>query len=164
MPYEIPQTPFDPHPEGEHIGTITEVRDQGMQQTLYGEKHKLVIIITSHTALEDSGEPFQLWVWVTLSSGTKATLTALRQKLLRRPLSELERKSFDPDTEMIGRKVKYFVEHNYGDEGRTFANLVTWALIQPNEVDPEPPPPQPTEPPPITEPPPPSNDDDDLPF
>ena len=123
--YDIPENDFQPHPEGEHFGTITEVIDQGIKETRYGDKHKLTIIIESQTALKDDDEPFALWVWVTLSSGSKAKLVELRQKLLRRPLSDEERKSFDAE-EMVGRKVRYMVTHNFGDNGQTYANLVTW--------------------------------------
>ena len=130
MNYEIPQNEYDPHPEGEHTGTIVKVIDQGMQETKYGQKYKLTAVIESQTAIQDSGEPFQLWVWFTLSSGPKSNLVQLRQKLLRRTLTKDERLHFDPDEEMVGRKVRYFVEHNFSEEGRTFANLVTWAPLE----------------------------------
>ena len=127
---EIPKSTFDPHPDGEHIGTIVEVIDQGLRETRFGQRHKITAIIESETASKDDGEPFSLWVWATLSSSSKATLTKLRQKLLRRPLAEEERRNFYPDSEMIGRKVRYVVEQNYGDDGQVFANLITWSPIE----------------------------------
>ena len=133
--FEIPKTTFDPHPEGEHIGTIVEVIDQGLRETRYGQRYKITSVIESESAFKDDGQPFSLWVWTTLSSSSKATLTKLRQKLLRRPLGEEERRSFDPDREMIGRKVRYIVDQSYGDDGQVFANLVTWSPFEEASTD-----------------------------
>ena len=128
--FQIPRSEFTPHPEGEHVGTIIEIRDEGLRETRYGTKHKLVIVIESQSATKEDGEPYSLWVWCTISSSSKATLTQLRQKLLRRPLTDEERLDFDADREMLGRKVKYFVQHNFSDDGQVFANLVTWSPLE----------------------------------
>lgn len=130
MKFDIPKTEFDPHPAGQHTGRIVEVQDRGLQDTSYGQKYKLVIVVESDTAYQGDGAPFALWVWVTLSAGRKATLTRLREKLLGRPLTEDERLHFDADGEMVSRRINYFVEHNYGDAGQTYANLVTWAPVE----------------------------------
>jgi len=127
MTYELPKTDFPLHPEGESVGLIIDVLDQGLRETRYGAKHKLAIIIESETHSQENGDPFQLWVWATLSGSPKATLTQLRQKLLRRPLTEEERRNFDPEREMVGQRVRYLVAHNYSDDGRVFANLISWA-------------------------------------
>ena len=129
MKVAIPKTEFDPHPAGQHQGTITEVIDQGLQVGRFGTKPKLTIIITSGTATKPNGEPAELWIWCTVSAGRKATLTRHREKLLGRQLTETERLHFDPDREMIGRQVTYIVEHNFGDAGQTFANLTTLAPV-----------------------------------
>jgi|APSaa5957512622_1039677.scaffolds.fasta_scaffold26311_2 hypothetical protein len=130
MAYELPKTDFPLHPEGEGVGPIVEVIDQGLRETRYGAKHKLAIVIESETHFQENGDPLQFWVWATLSGSPKATLTQLRQKLLRRPLTEEERRNFDPEREMVGQRVRYLVAHNYSDDGRVYANLISWSLAE----------------------------------
>lgn len=130
MAFEIPKIEFDPHPAGQHQGVISEVIDQGLQEGRYGTKPKLTIVLTSATATKPNGEPAELWIWCTVSAGRKATLTRLREKLLGRPLTESERMHFDQDHEMLGKKVGYIVEHSFSDDGRTFANLVSWSPMK----------------------------------
>ena len=132
--YTLPATEFDPHPEGEHVGEIVDVIDQGLKESKFGAKEKFSIIVESETATMDDGRPFSLWIWTTKSGSAKSKLTELRQKLLRRTLTPDERRSFDPAMEMVGRKVRYMVAHTLGDNGQTYANLVSWTPAEQGEA------------------------------
>jgi len=127
--YELPQSDFLPHPEGTFKGFIADVVDRGEQETAYGTKHRMSIHIESETCLMEDGRPWVHYVWCNFASGGNATLTKLRQKLLKRTLTPDEKKTFDADTEMIGRHIEYQIEHAYGENGQTYANLVTWRLL-----------------------------------
>ena len=132
--YTLPATEFDPHPEGEHIGEIVDVIDQGPKEGRFGTKEKFSIVVESETAAKEDGQPFSLWIWTTKSGSAKSKLTELRQKLLRRTLTPDERRSFDPAMEMVGRKVRYMVAHTLGDNGQTYANLVSWIPAEQGEA------------------------------
>lgn len=132
--YSLPAVEFDPHPEGEHVGEIVDVIDQGLKESKFGAKEKFSIVVESETAVKEDGRPFSLWIWTTKNGSAKAKLTELRQKLLRRTLTPEERKSFDPATEMIGRRVRYMVAHTLAENGQTYANLVTWSPADQGEA------------------------------
>jgi hypothetical protein len=129
--FHIPQTNFVPHPAGTYTGTITAVTDQGMRESTFEGKTKLVpklsIDIKSDTATNETGEPFVHQEWCTVNSDDRSKLVKLRQALLGRPLTEGERKSFDADAEMVGRRVNYVIEHTF-QNGKTYANIATWSL------------------------------------
>jgi len=129
--FEIPQTNFVPHPAGTYTGTITDVPDQGERESSFEGRtklvHKLSINIKSDTEITENGEPFVHQEWCTLSSDDRSKLVKLRQALLGRPLTEAERKSFDADAEMTGRRVIYLIEHTF-QNGKTYANIASWSL------------------------------------
>ena len=68
MKFEPPERSgdFEPHPTGNHTGTITEIKDYGMMESLYKDRmgntkevHRIGIVITSDTATMDGPEvPF----------------------------------------------------------------------------------------------------------
>ena len=124
--YNVPKTEFQPHPEGTFLGRITEVRFEAQKQTAFGPKDKFCIVIESKESFQESGDPHALFCWANNASGEKATLTKMRQKLLRRQLTPDEVTNFD-DAEFMGKMVRYTVEHSYGNDGQTWANLATWA-------------------------------------
>ena len=128
---QIPVSTFPSHPEGDHVGTFIDVVDQGMHETLFGQQQHIVsAVIESKTAIGDNGEPLLLRVDAVLSSNPRSRLFKLRQDLLHRPLTEEERLEFDPDREMMGRKINYVVEHGYRDDGTRFPNVTTWSPIE----------------------------------
>lgn len=133
MAYKMPKTEFAPHPEGNFIGVIKEVIDQGMRDSTYNghtvSKLRLSIIIEAETLKMDDGQPWAHWEWVNLSGSSKSRLTELRQKLLGRLLSDEERENFDDESEMVGKRINYMIAHSISDTGSTFANLASWSLV-----------------------------------
>ncbi len=132
MKFEVPQNNFMPHPAGMFTGGIISVTDQGERESTFEGKsklvHKISIDIRSDTEVTESGEPFVHREWCTLSSDDRARLVKLRQTLLGRPLNSEEATSFDADSEMVGRRVNYVIEHTYRN-GKTYANIASWSLI-----------------------------------
>ena len=128
MAYTLPQTTFDPHPEGIFEGIILEVRDGGKMDTQWGSKHRLAVVIENQELKRDDGQSWLHFDWCNLATGKNARLTELRQKLLKRTLTREELEVFDENIEMVGKRVRYTIVHNFENE-RTFANLATWSLI-----------------------------------
>lgn len=125
--FELEKTTFEPHPEGTFEGHISEVRDMGKQDTKFGPRPRIAIIIQNHDLAKGDGQPWLHWEFCNLASGKNSRLTTLRQKLLRRALTPEELRSFDPEAEMIGRDVSFQIEHAFG-ERHVFANLISWSL------------------------------------
>ena len=123
MAYAIPKTDFAPHPEGRHTGIITHHEDKGMQQTPWGEKHKIAIYIESETATMDDGRAFLIVQWFTLSSDIRAGLRKFREAVLDRKLTDQEAEVFDADAELINVRIRYRVDHTERDDGSTRANI-----------------------------------------
>lgn len=127
---KMPKNTFLPHPEGQHEGVIVAFEDLGEKETAFGLKPKVSIKIESSTALMEDGQPFGLWQWYTLSPHPKSGLRKLRETLAGRKLTEREaRDEFDPDKELVGKRVGFVVVHNEGREGGVFAGIsAIWPL------------------------------------
>jgi hypothetical protein len=115
--YTIPRKTFDPHPTGRHTGTITNIQDEGVQESPWGEQHKISIRIDSDTAIMDSGEPFSIIQWFSLSSSPKSNLRKIREAVLDRSLTRTEEENFVSETELIGKRISYRVEHKEKQDG-----------------------------------------------
>ena len=176
MPYDMPATTsFTPHPEGRYTGQITDIKDEGIQDTPWGEKRKISVWITSDRLMDD-GQPFLLVEWFTLSSSEKANLTAFRAAVLDRPLTEAEILHFDEQVELMNKRISFRVDHATKADGSIRANIRPGS-VEPAEgsTQPQPAPPVSSPPFPQGEPvaagggplgpePPPSDDSDSLPF
>lgn len=124
MSFQIPKPHFEPHPAGRHQGRITEVRDKGIVQTQYGDKHKVMVIIESMTEEMDDGRPFLITKTMSLSSGRNSTLRAFREAVLDRPLTTEELQNFNAQRELVGQEISFRVDHSEPDaEGNVFANI-----------------------------------------
>ena len=133
MAYEIPQSKYPPTPSGQHDGVIIAVNDEGTRESTFDgatrEVHKLSVDIESDTAFMDDGRPYVHREWCTLSGHDRSKLVKLRQGLLGRPLSKEEKLHFDEDTEMVGRRVQYLIEHEFVD-GKVYPRLTSWSLLE----------------------------------
>jgi len=132
MPFQPPERPadsYEPHPTGNHKGTITEIKDYGMMESLYRDDkgntrqvQRLAIVITSDTAIMESDDPWQHYEFFNLSFAPKARLTILRNALRDIDMTQEESyEVFDENVEMVGRKVNYKIRHEkneYSDKIR----------------------------------------------
>ena len=106
------------HPTGSHTGTIISVDDKGKIDTQYGLKHKITVRVESNA----SDGPHALNHWLSVSAHPKSNLTAFREMVLGRPLTESERTTFDQN-ELVGKSVGYEVSHRQVDD-KVYANIV----------------------------------------
>ena len=137
MKFEPPERrgDFEPHPTGNHTGTITEIKDYGTMDSLYKdakgntkEVHRVAIVITSDTAMMDGGEPFSHHEFVNISFAPKSRLTELRNMLRDVDMTNDElNEAFDSEVEFEGRKVKYKIRHEQNDKtGKVRATIRDW--------------------------------------
>lgn len=121
MAFTIERKAFDPHPTGRHTGTIVKVQDEGMRENTWeGQittQHKLSIRIDSDSALMENGDPFSIIAWFTVSSSPMGNLRKFREAVLDRTLTREEETTFDPDVELIGRKISYRIDHKEKMDG-----------------------------------------------
>ena len=137
MKFEPPERrgDFTPHPAGNHTGTITEIKDYGMMESLYKDRmgntkevHRIGIVITSDTATMDGGEPFSHQEFCNISFAPGSRLTELRNMLRDVDMTNDElNEAFDSEVEFEGRKVKYKIRHEQNDKtGKTRATIRDW--------------------------------------
>lgn len=117
MPYDMPKTIFEPHPAGRHTGCVTQVKDEGMQDTPWGQKRKISIWITSDSAIMNDGEGCIVVSWFTLSSSEKSNLTKFRQQVLDRRLGDDELAFFDENVELMNKRIHYRIDHVEKQDG-----------------------------------------------
>ena len=130
-PITFSKIEFSVHPTGSHTGTIISVDDKGKIDTQYGLKHKITVRVESNAA--NNGSPHALNHWLTVSAHPESNLTAFREMVLGRSLTESERTTFDQN-ELVGKSVGYEVSHRQvGD--KVYANIVK---IWPEEEEPDP--------------------------
>ena len=130
-PITFSKIEFSVHPTGSHTGTIISVDDKGKIDTQYGLKHKITVRVESNAA--NNGSPHALNHWLTVSAHPKSNLTAFREMVLGRSLTESERTTFDQN-ELVGKSVGYEVSHRQvGD--KVYANIIK---IWPEEEEPDP--------------------------
>ena len=130
-PITFSKIEFSVHPTGSYTGTIISVDDKGKIDTQYGLKHKITVRVESNAA--NNGSPHALNHWLTVSAHPESNLTAFREMVLGRSLTESERTTFDQN-ELVGKSVGYEVSHRQvGD--KVYANIVK---IWPEEEEPDP--------------------------
>ena len=121
MLLNIPKKTFDPHPIGRHTGVIANVQDEGMQESPWGEQHKISVRIDSDSAYEENGDPHSVVSWYSLSSASKSNLRKFREAVLDRILTPEEENCFDPENELVGKRISYRVDHREKQDGGTRA-------------------------------------------
>lgn len=117
MSINIPRKTFDPHPVGRHTGTIVAVEDLGLQESEYGVHHRVTVRVESDSVFQDDGTLFSILQWLTLSSSPKSNLRKFREAVLDRSLTREEEAGFDPETELIGKRISYRVDHREKQDG-----------------------------------------------
>lgn len=138
--FKIEQPSYEPHPVGRHTGQITEVRDQGIHENTWDgrtwEVHKVSIHVVSDSAFRDDGTPFQVSTWFTLSSSPKSNLRKFREAVLDRSLTRQEELEFDHESELIGKKISYRIDHKARADGTMRAVIRDGSVEPVNEAVP----------------------------
>lgn len=112
---------FTPAPAGTHQAVCVDVIDKGMQDTKFGQKHK-VDLAWQIGERRDDGKPYLVFKRYTLSINEKANL--------RKDLESWRGKAFTRDEEMqfdvesvLGANCLVNVQHNQNGD-KTYANVV----------------------------------------
>jgi hypothetical protein len=117
------KTEFTPAPEGLHAAVCCDVVDLGLQQTPWGEKHKVEIRWQIEEVNPDNdNKPFLVSKRFTLSLHEKANLRSTLEAWRGRKFTEEELDGFDLE-KLIGAVCQVQIIHNAVDEGQVYANV-----------------------------------------
>jgi len=109
---------FEPCPAGVTPALCYRIIDQGLQETAFGMKRRVLISwLTKHT--RQDGEPFSVHQTTTLSSHPQSTLVKMLTNWRGKPLED----GFQLGN-VLGAPATILVEHNDND-GTVFANVGT---------------------------------------
>lgn len=117
-----PESKYTPAPEGLHQGVCVDVHDQGMQQTPWGDKHKVLVIWQLEGVDEDTGKRYQVRKNYTLSLSEKANLRRDLECWRGRKFTKDELQGFDVE-KLLGANCQLQVVHNLTDDGKVYANV-----------------------------------------
>lgn len=120
---------FDPVPEGSHLAICDMFVDLGMQDGMYGAKHKIYLhwqIPALRIEWEKDGVktegPMGIGATYTLSLSEKSNLRPLLQSWRGRAFTPDELKKFDVTT-VVGAPCMLSVFHDRKDDGKVFAKV-----------------------------------------
>ena len=105
--------------EGLHTVVITEVTDLGPQDTKFGVKDRIRVVMTAQDQKAEDGSDINVFYTATKSMHIKSQFG----KLLANLGFDLDVEEFDVDN-LVGLKFQIVVEHNTKD-GETFANVAS---------------------------------------
>lgn len=112
---------FEPVSEGVHNAVLGDVVDKGMQQTAFGEKHKVMFVWLTDEADED-GKTKYVFQSFTASLHEKATLRKAVKAI--RLGKDIDGDSFDIET-LVGSQVQLVIQHNEANNGKVYANVAS---------------------------------------
>ena len=110
-------------PAGTHAAVLADVFDMGLQETAYGDKHKVMLSWLIDKKMSD-GRPFMVSDWPTASLNEKARLRKYIEGW-RGPLSAADVKTLAADIELvIGEPCLLSVIHKENNKGemRAYVN------------------------------------------
>lgn len=119
---KAPESKFSPCPEGLHPAVCVDVVDMGVQQTPWGDKHKVCLVFQISELDEDTGKPFEVRGYYTLSLSEKANLRKHLETWRGRKFTETELQGFDVET-VLGANCQLQVIHNITDDGKVYSNI-----------------------------------------
>ena len=119
---KAPDSKFTPAPEGLHQAVCVDVHDLGMQQTPWGDKHKVLLVWQLEQVDEEAGKRFQVRKNYTLSLSEKANLRRDLECWRGRKFTEQELQGFDLE-KLLNVNCQLQVVHNLSDDGKIFANV-----------------------------------------
>ena len=115
----IKKQQFEKMSEGLHNVVITDVKDIGQKETMYGVKDQLRIVFQAQDQKDKEGKPVDATMTVNKVITSKSGLGILLDKLGIDGSAD----EFDTDV-MIGVKCQVVIEHKEND-GRVYANITS---------------------------------------
>ena len=116
------RTEYTPASEGLHQAVCVDVVDRGIQETQYGQKHKVQIAWQIEEINPDTGKRQTISKFYTVSLHEKASLRKDLETWRGRKFTEQEQAGFDLD-KLLGVNCQIQVVHNIMDDGRVFGNV-----------------------------------------
>lgn len=113
---------FTPAPEGTHQAVCVDVIDKGMQNTPFGQKHKVDVAWQLGEKRED-GTPWMVFKRYTLSLNERAWLRKDLESWRGKPFTRDEEHQFDVES-VIGANCLISVQHNTNGD-KTYANVTS---------------------------------------
>jgi len=113
---------FSPAPEGLHSAVCCDVVDLGMQQSPWGEAHKVEIRWQLEEKDPKSDRPYMVVSRYTLSLHEKSRLRPMLEAWRGRKFNNDELDGFDLEA-LVGVNCQIQVCHNIKDDGEVFANV-----------------------------------------
>lgn len=118
-----PETKFAPAPEGLHQAVCVDVHDEGIKETQWGDKHKVLLVWQLEVREETpEGRRHEARGYYTLSLSEKANLRIHLECWRGRKFTAEELEGFDLE-KLIGVNCQLQIAHNLGDKGKTYANI-----------------------------------------
>jgi hypothetical protein len=111
---------FEPVSEGVHAAVLADVVDKGVVQTSFGPKHKVQFTFLTDEA-DEGGRTKYVFSSYTASlhekAGLRKAVKAIRGK-------DIDGAEFDVES-LIGSQVQLVIQHNEGNDGKIYANIVS---------------------------------------
>ena len=117
MPLVIKDKVYEQLTEGLHNVIITKVNDLGLQETQFGAKKRLSVVMTAQDQNDKEGKAVDVLMFFTQSLHSKSALV----KNLLSPLGFTVNNEFDVEN-LIGTKCQVVIQHKESD-GKTYANV-----------------------------------------
>lgn len=114
-----------PAPAGLHSAVCVDVQDQGLKSTAYGEKHKVRIVWQIEALDQAKGRRFELSRVYTLSLHERAPLRKDLESWRGRKFTEAELTGGFDLEKLLGINCQLQAMHDTGDDGTTYANVVS---------------------------------------
>jgi len=111
---------FELPDEGVHNVVISEVVDLGLVDTKFGTKDRVRIVFDVTDQKATDGETIKVYVTANKVLSPKSTLGILLNDLGVAVTGE-----FDLE-DLVGLKSQAIIKHNQGDNGKTYANIVSF--------------------------------------
>jgi hypothetical protein len=127
---KLERNPFEPASDGEHLCTVADVIDLGMQQSQFGTKRRLKLVLITDEQ-DSEGNPIRIITWTTASIHKSSKLTSLVKVLLGKDPGIV----FETEA-LIGCSLAVTTEQVTKSDGQVFANIAGFRKLSKNEHGP----------------------------
>ena len=132
------------HPEGQFVGVCVDVVDVGIAETAYGPKLKVRFVFETDAQIEKKDAKGNVLGMFPMIIGRRFTATLNEKGHLRpfldswvgRKLTETECRRFDAER-MIGVAALLTIDHNTGQDGKEYDNILSIAKLPKQMESPE---------------------------